>query len=85
MPGLCLVAHRGVPIDRVAVPPAHALDHHKVRLDEIGDDPLGRALGDAHHLGDVSRPDIRVSRDAEKHLGVVRQEPPGLAIGMICV
>ena len=53
MPGLCLVAHRGVPIDRVAVPPAHALDHHKARLDEIGDDPLGRALGDAHHLGDV--------------------------------
>ena len=83
MPGLRLVAHGRAPVDRVAVPSPDAFDRHEAGLDEVGDDPLRGALGDAHHLGDVPRPYVWVLGDAEKHLGVVRHEPPALAIDTI--
>lgn len=80
MSGLSVVSHRRLPIDRVAVPSSDALDRDEARLDEVCDDPLSCALGDANHLRDVSCPHVLVPGDAEKDLSVVRHEPPGLPV-----
>ena len=47
-------------------------------LDQLGDQPVGGALRDAHGGGDVAQPQVRLVCDAEQHLGVVREE---LAVG----
>ena len=80
MPGLSLVSHGSFSVDLVAVPSPDALDRDEACLDEVCDDPLSCALGDADHLRDVSCPDVLVPGDAEKDLSVVRHEPPGLAV-----
>jgi hypothetical protein len=45
-------------------------------FDEVGHDPLRRALRDAHHQGDVSKAGVGVTRNAEQDLRVVRDEAP---------
>jgi hypothetical protein len=49
-------------------------------LDEVGDDPLGGTLGDAHALRDVAEADAFITGDAEQNLSVVRDESPGLGV-----
>jgi len=80
VPCLGVVSHGRFSVDRVAVPPADALDRDEACLDEVCDDSLGCALGDADHLRDVSRPHVFVSGDTEQDLSVVGHEPPGLPV-----
>ena len=75
--GLGGVSHCCASVDQVVVASSDSASVDDVRFDEVGDDSLGRPLGDSDDLGDVSEPDVRVSRDAQKHLRVVREERPG--------
>ena len=50
-------------------------------LDEIGDDAVGGALGDARPGRDVAQPHARVVGDAQQHPGVVGQATP---VGHAC-
>jgi hypothetical protein len=72
------VAHGDVGVDAVVVASPDAFAFDVAGFDQVGDDALCGALGDADHLGDVAEPDVGVALDAEQHLGVVREEPPGL-------
>ena len=72
------VAHVPVFVDAVAVTATSALALDEPRLDEVGDDALCGSFGDPDLLGNVAKPDVRHARDAEEHLGVVREEPPGM-------
>jgi hypothetical protein len=74
------VAHVPVFVDAVAVAATFALALDEPRLDEVGDDALCGSLGDPDLLGNVSKPDVRHAGDAEEHLGVVREEPPGVPV-----
>jgi len=74
------VTHLDTAIDHVATPPPHSLPLQKSGLDEVGDDPLNGTLRDPDHLRDVTQPHVGVTRDAEQHLGVVRDEPPALFV-----
>ena len=49
--------------------------------DEVGDDRLGRPLGDAHPGGDVTTADLRVGGDADEDVAVVGEERPTLPAG----
>jgi hypothetical protein len=42
---------------------------------QVGDDPLGRALGDVQQAGNVSDADSRVSRNQEQRIAVVCEKP----------
>lgn len=72
------VAHGDVGVDAVVVAAADAVALDVAGVDQVGDDALCGALGDADHLGDVTEADVGVALDAEQHLGVVREEPPAL-------
>ena len=69
--------HRDRAVHDVAVPAADPLPLDVAGLDEVGEDPLRRALGDPDGLGDVPEPHVRVAGDAEQHLRVIGDEPPG--------
>jgi hypothetical protein len=62
--------------DRVAVAPAVALAHQVPGVNQLSDDPMGGALGDADPVADLAQPDIRVARDAEQDLAVVAEKSP---------
>lgn len=70
------VAHRVRAVDFVAVPPADAGCAHVPGFNQLGEDPLRCAFGDPDPGRDVAKTDVRVLREAEKDLGVVRQERP---------
>ena len=74
------VAHGDVGVDAVAVSTADPFALDVAGFDEVGDDALGGTLGDPNALGDVTEPRVRIADEAEKDLGVVREEPPGLAV-----
>jgi len=74
------VAHVPVFVDAVAVTATFALALDEPRFDEVGDDALCGSLGDPDLLGYVAKPDVRHAGDAEEHLGVVREEPPGVPV-----
>jgi len=74
------VAHRDVGVDTVVVAPADPFAFDVAGLHELGDDALSGPFCDPDALGDVTEPGVRVSVDAEQDLGVVREEPPCLAI-----
>ena len=78
--GLRRMAHLDAAIDHVAAPPAHPLALQEPGFDEVGDDPLDRTLGDPDHLRHVAEPYVRITRDAEQHLRVVRDEAPALSV-----
>lgn len=76
-----MVSHQRVPQPHVGVNlvevPASDLGCADVALiDEIGDDAMSRSFRDTGTLGDVAQPRLGVGRDAEKHVGMVRQERP---------
>ena len=72
------VTHGYVGSDAVAVSTADPFAFDVAGFDQVGDDPLGGALGDSDALGDVTESRVRVVVEAEKDLGVVREEPPRL-------
>ena len=58
----------------ISSPDASALD---VPLgDEVGDDRLGRPLGDAHPGGDVPAADLWIGGDADEDVSVIGEERP---------
>ena len=65
---------------RVVVSTAGPFALHVAGFDQVGDDALGGPLGDSDALGDVTESRVRVAVEAEKDLGVVREEPPGLVV-----
>ena len=46
--------------DLVAISSALSLAQHVALFDQLGQDPVGGALGDAHRRGDVAQADARV-------------------------
>ena len=50
--------------DLVAVSSAVSLAQHVALLDQLGQDPVGGALGDPDRCGDVAQADARVMCDA---------------------
>jgi len=74
------VPHGYVGSDAVVVPTADAFALDVAGFDQVGDDALGGSLGDSNALGDVTESRVRIVVEAEKDLGVVREEPPRLAL-----
>jgi hypothetical protein len=72
--------HRVLAVDLVPISTPHTLSRDETRLDEVGDDPLHRSLRDPDVLRDVAQAHVRVLRDAEQDLGVVRDERPAAAL-----
>src|SRR4029453_18347939 len=68
------VAHGGVGIDAVAVSAADPFALDVAGFDQVGDNALGRSLCDADPLRHVTESRVLVALEAEKHLGVVREE-----------
>jgi hypothetical protein len=62
--------------DLVAVPPSLSLPQHVASFDQLGEDPVGGALGDPDRGGDVPQADSGVINNAGKDVGVVGQEVP---------
>jgi hypothetical protein len=62
--------------DLVAVAPSLSLPQHVASFDQLGEDPVGAALGDPDRGGDVPQADSRVIGNAAKDVGVVGQEVP---------
>ena len=85
MPKYLLLKHyRGGPEPHHPFPPMDEwapedVEAHMAFLRQVGDDALGGSLGDSNALGDVTESRVRVVVEAEEDLGVVREEPPGLA------
>ena len=73
------VTHGYVGSDAVAVSTADPFALDVAGFDQVGDDALGGSLGDSNALGDVTESRVRIVVEAEKDLGVVREEPPRLA------
>ena len=73
------VTHGDVGLDAIAVSTADPFALDVAGVDQVGDDALGGSLGDSHALRDVTESRVRVVMEAEKDLGVVREEPPCLA------
>ena len=67
-----------LPIDGVSVAAPDALGRDVAAVDQLGEDALGRALGDAHAFGDVAQPDVGRLGQAQEDLRVVGEERPGL-------
>jgi len=72
------VSHLDLRVDHVVVSSSDALAGDVARFDEIRDDSLGSPLRDPHGECDLAKAQIAVLRDDEEHLGVVRDERPGL-------
>ncbi len=76
------MAHVRVRVDPVLVSAAVALPVDEARLDKVGEDPLGGALGDPDLFSNIAKPDVRSAGDAEEDLGVVGEEAPGVRVGL---
>jgi len=74
------VTHPGFAVEPIAASPSDPLTADETGFDEVGDDSLHGSLRDPDHLGNVPQARVRVTRDAEKHLGVVGNETPGLRV-----
>ncbi len=70
------VTHPGFPVKRVAASASDALTSHEAAFHEVGDDSLHGSLRDPDRLGNITQARLRVTRDTEKHLGVVGEEAP---------
>ena len=65
---------RQVRTDGVEVPAAVSFAFDVSGAGEVCHDPLRPALGDTEQLGDVADPDLRIVRDQQQRLAVVRDE-----------
>ena len=70
------VPHVRVRVDQIPVSPSVALAVDVSGPDEVGEDPLGGALGDADVVCDIPEPDVRIAGDGKQDLGVIREESP---------
>jgi hypothetical protein len=70
------VAKRKLRYDLVTISSALSLAQHVTRIDELGQDLVGGALGDADRGGDVAKANARVLGHTREGVGVVRQEVP---------
>jgi hypothetical protein len=62
--------------DLVAVSSTLSFPQDIALFDQLGEDPVGRALGDAYRSGDVAQPDARIMGHAQENVGVVCQKVP---------
>ena len=69
------MAHQAGGLELVRFAGRRAVDSRTLR-DEVGDDALGRPLGDSHSVGDVAHPDPGVTGQAQQDRRVVRHEGP---------
>jgi hypothetical protein len=76
---LSWMTHLCAAVDRVVIATTDLPALDEACLDEVRDDSLGRTLGDPHLLGHVAKPHVSVTSDAEEHLGVIGDEPPGFS------
>jgi hypothetical protein len=65
---------RDVSLYLVTVPPAVFRLHHVPGQREVGNDAVGRSLGDVQAGGDVAQSQPWVTGDAQQHAGVVGSE-----------
>ena len=72
------VGQRQVRLDLVAVAASVFLLDHVAGPGQVGDDPVGAALGDPEGGGDVAQAGARVLGDAQQDAGVIGQEAPAL-------
>jgi hypothetical protein len=71
-----LLLHHGVgefqvALDRVPISPPMALAGNVAGVRKLTHDPVRGALGDAHHVADLSQSDAWILGDADKNLGVI--------------
>jgi hypothetical protein len=66
--------HGRIDLIVVAATLADAFDHPGGL--EVGDDAMHASLGQEHEVRHVTQAEIRVSSQAEQHVGVVAQEGP---------
>lgn len=71
------VWNREVGLDRVVIATPDAPAGKVADVGELGDDPVGGALGDSDRIADLAQADAWVARDAQQHLGMVGEEGPG--------
>jgi hypothetical protein len=74
------VAHREVAPDRVRIAAAATGSLDVAGFDEVGEDPLGRALGDPDPVGHVAQANVRVLGETKEHLRVIGDEGPRLPV-----
>ena len=70
------VPQHEVLLDLVAVATAVTFLHDIPSAGEIGDDAVGRALGDVDREGKIAQPSVGLSGDEEDGAGVIGQEAP---------
>ena len=70
------MTHRTPRHDLVAIASALPFAQHVSLLDQLGQDPVGGALGDPNRCGNVAQADARVMSDAGEDMGVVGQKVP---------
>jgi hypothetical protein len=73
--------HEGMPQrevcdDLVVISAPLSLAEHVAVFDELGQDPVGRALRDAHRVSDVPQPDAGIVGNAGEDMSVISQEVP---------
>jgi hypothetical protein len=70
------VAHRPFEVDLVAVPSTDPRSHNVALSDEVGDDRLCSALGDADPLRNIAASNFGVCGDTNQHMAVVGEKRP---------
>jgi len=63
-------------LDAIPVAATSLVFDHVAGVDEVGDDVVGAAFGDADHGGDVPEARAGVVGDAQQRPGVVGEEAP---------
>lgn len=74
------VSHYVFAVDGVAVATSDADGRHVASFDEVGEDALGCAFGDADVFRHVAEADVGRVGEAQEDLGVVGEEGPGLCV-----
>ena len=70
------VAQGELRVDLVAVAPALPLAQHVSLIDELGEDPVCRPLGDADGAGEVAKPDAGITSHAYQYVRMIGQKAP---------
>ena len=76
-----LVAHRTVGDDVVAIAASFTVPCETSGCFEVLHDALNCPLGDAHLVGEIAEPELRVTRKADEHVAVVGEKGPASRFG----
>lgn len=71
-----------IAVNAVAVPPSVPASFEYAGMLEVLNYVLNGAFGDAYPVRDITKPRIRILREMEQHVRVVRQECPVTASGL---